>query len=63
MRWEWERVIVASQDIASVVVRAFIVFRTLASSQHTICSSHLSVLAESGKHSVSLNFLAEPSLF
>ena len=55
--------IVASQDIASEVVCAFIVFHTLASSQYTICSSHLSVLAESGKHSVSLNFLAEPSLF
>ena len=42
----WERVIVAAQQIASKVVRALIMFQTHAGCQYTICSPHLSMLAE-----------------
>ena len=50
----WERVIVASQDVASKVVRAFVVLHTHTRGQHTICCPYLSVLAESGKHKFDL---------
>ena len=41
-----ERVIVASQDITSKIVRALVVFHTFPCAQHTIRSPYLSMLAE-----------------
>ena len=68
MRWEWIRMIVASQYIACKRVWASIVVHTGASAQIAICSPYFSVLAEGetnggSKFRLKVFFLGESEIY